>query len=92
MKTIQRRFLQNFLIGITVLGLASAFLFTGCNTTNKGNTDNDGQDLFYGEFTNSGESPMVLILVVKIVSCLPKNLNPGMKYTLQYGGGILHPK
>jgi len=49
MKTIQRRFLQNFLIGITVLGLASAFLFTGCNTTNKGNTDNDGQVLFIGD-------------------------------------------
>ena len=49
MKTIQRHFFQNFIIGIAVLGLASAFLFTACNTTNKGNTDNDGQVLFIGD-------------------------------------------
>jgi len=49
MKTIQRNLFQNFVIGIAVLGLVSSFLFTGCNTTNKSNTDNDGQVLFIGD-------------------------------------------
>ena len=49
MKTIQRHFFQNIVIGIAVLGLASAFLFVSCNTTNKGNSDNDGQVLFIGD-------------------------------------------
>jgi len=49
MKTIQRHFFQNFVIGIAVPGLTSAFLFSGCNTTNKSNTDNDGQVFFIGD-------------------------------------------
>ena len=49
MKTIHRHFFQDFKIGIAILGLASAFLFTGCNTTSSSNADNDGQVLFIGD-------------------------------------------
>jgi para-nitrobenzyl esterase len=50
MKTIHRHFFQDSKIGIKVLGLAFAFLFTGCNTTDKGNINNeDAQVLFVGD-------------------------------------------
>jgi para-nitrobenzyl esterase len=49
MKTIHRHFIQDFTIGFVFLGLASAFLFTGCTTDTSKTDTNDGQVLFIGD-------------------------------------------
>jgi len=49
MNSIKRHYIQYFIFGIAVLLMAPAFLFIACNTTDKGNSDKDGQVLFIGD-------------------------------------------
>jgi para-nitrobenzyl esterase len=49
MKTTKPHFFQDFTIGIVALGMATAFLFTGCSTTSSSNAESDGQVLFVGD-------------------------------------------